>query len=159
VRRSTLSSTENGTFTSSTGSPGDHGRSKSKGADVSKADTFGTSIICRICFESVSSSEIVEFETCKHGFCQDCTSSYARATLENRRYPVSCPTCVSDIEADAGATSPGGQYCTFKTNQPLLMCLVLDGAALRRIRLSVADVELLTELELAAFSVVIHCRK
>jgi hypothetical protein len=41
----------------------------------------------------------------------------------------------------------------------LTCCTVLDGDVIRRMDLSTKELETLTELELAAFSVLVHCRK
>lgn len=64
--------------------------------------------VCGICFEDLPQdvSTLVKIQGCGHDFCQDCIKRHVVTSVGDNRYPVQCPTCAADEQAD----EPGRQY-------------------------------------------------
>ncbi|CAL1701269.1 unnamed protein product [Somion occarium] len=88
---------------------------------------------CGICLEEESEYMIARIEPCGHAFCRDCVRSYLQSKLGEHRFPILCPSCT----ADKKTSDPGTQ----------------------QIGLSEDEFALFTELEMASFSILLHCRK
>ncbi|PPQ72313.1 hypothetical protein CVT26_007270 [Gymnopilus dilepis] len=98
---------------------------------------FGT-FECQICFESFSCDHVCQFDICKHSFCRDCLKNHIASTLNARRYPIPCPSCVA---AKAQETS------------------MVDDLMFESLGPTTQQVAIFRELQLASYSIVIHCRK
>ena len=51
---------------------------------------------CGVCFETFQRDFVARIKGCKHRFCRDCLRQYATTAIEDRRYPIPCPTCIAD---------------------------------------------------------------
>ncbi|KAJ7038022.1 hypothetical protein C8F04DRAFT_389044 [Mycena alexandri] len=51
---------------------------------------------CAICM--MDYEETVMIAPCGHSFCRECITSHVQSKLEVRRYPITCPTCVTSAE-------------------------------------------------------------
>ncbi|EKM59293.1 uncharacterized protein PHACADRAFT_86563, partial [Phanerochaete carnosa HHB-10118-sp] len=85
---------------------------------------------CGICLEEQVESTVCQVDPCGHKFCRDCILSYLRSKLGEHRFPILCPICATD----RGSGEPG-------------------------IGLNEEEYAVFTELELASFSVLLHCRR
>ncbi|KAF8967727.1 hypothetical protein BDZ97DRAFT_1656009 [Flammula alnicola] len=93
---------------------------------------------CAICLEELQIDHIAQFASCKHSFCRDCLRTHVISTLNQRRYPILCPACSA-----GNAHEPSS----------------VDDYMFQVLGLTDSDFEILQELQLAAHSVVLHCRK
>ncbi|TFY82539.1 hypothetical protein EWM64_g1474 [Hericium alpestre] len=82
---------------------------------------------------------VARLEPCGHEFCRGCVRDYVKAKIEEHRFPVLCPICV----VGKGKTEPG----------------VVTGTLVLEIGITEEQHKVWTEMEMSAFSVMIHCRK
>lgn len=94
---------------------------------------------CGVCLEEQSEHMVSQIDPCGHRFCRNCILSYLRSKLGEHRFPILCPTCA----ADRGTEDPG----TINSTMALLVGLNED------------EFTVFSELELASFSVLLHCRR
>ncbi|OCH90048.1 hypothetical protein OBBRIDRAFT_812888 [Obba rivulosa] len=94
---------------------------------------------CDICFSKYSKEVIATVSGCGHAFCRDCLRTFAVNTVEQRRYPIPCPTCM------AGKGEPDGG--------------VLDDFLVQQLGLTEEQYTVFIEMEMAGFSVLLHCRR
>jgi len=63
---------------------------------------------CCICMDEMPVDSIARIDSCGHTFCRDCLRGHVKARLEERRFPILCPTCTADEgkgKRKAGGTS------------------------------------------------------
>ncbi|KAI0089049.1 hypothetical protein BDY19DRAFT_122394 [Irpex rosettiformis] len=94
---------------------------------------------CGICMDSFPEDVVARVELCGHNFCRSCLLQYLQSKLNERRFPILCPTC----SAQRGNEEPA---------------LISDDLALQ-LGLSEREFAILTELEMVSFSVLVHCRQ
>ena len=51
--------------------------------------------VCGICLEEMPDESIVRPEPCGHTFCRDCLRGHVITRLNERRFPILCPTCTA----------------------------------------------------------------
>lgn len=51
---------------------------------------------CLICFDKYPQDSVARAGGCEHQFCRDCLRDHARTKISERRFPISCPSCVAD---------------------------------------------------------------
>jgi hypothetical protein len=51
---------------------------------------------CRVCFETLQEDYIAKINGCGHFFCRDCLRRHVKTSVDDRRYPITCPACVAD---------------------------------------------------------------
>ena len=74
---------------------------------------------CPICMETWSIGMQSKIDSCGHAICRTCMVSAVKAVLESRRWPVTCPLCVSSPPENG---EPGGKPATDslpELNRPL----------------------------------------
>ena len=64
-------------------------------------------ITCQICLDEEPMDESCTIQTCGHSFGRECMRSYILSRLDERRYPIPCPSC--SISDDSGP-NPGRTY-------------------------------------------------
>jgi len=94
---------------------------------------------CAVCFEDYSKEYVARIVGCEHTFCRDCLRSYVLSKLNEHRYPIFCPVCI---------TGKGPKEPSVVTNS-----LVQD------IGIPEHNYKILEELQVSTFSVLLHCRK
>ncbi|CCA71549.1 hypothetical protein PIIN_05486 [Serendipita indica DSM 11827] len=97
-------------------------------------------ITCQICLDEEPMDESVTIQTCGHSFGRECMRSYILSRLDERRYPIPCPTCSA---SDDSGPNPG---------------LVTSGIA-TQVNLSDADCARWDELEFLMHAVKFECDK
>ncbi|OCH90956.1 hypothetical protein OBBRIDRAFT_887305 [Obba rivulosa] len=94
---------------------------------------------CGICLDKYSEEAIATVPGCRHAFCRECLRTFAAKTVEQHRYPIPCPLCMADKrESDSG---------------------VLDEFLLQQLGLTEKQYAIYTEMEMAGFSIILHCRR
>ncbi|KAK0505255.1 hypothetical protein EDD18DRAFT_329876 [Armillaria luteobubalina] len=91
---------------------------------------------CGICFDNLPLEDAAFIPECDHLACRGCLRQHISTTLHDHRFPVSCPLCTD------GET---------KTSLP--ETLILD------IGISEEDFFIWEELQMSAFSILMHCRR
>lgn len=51
---------------------------------------------CRVCYERESVTLKISLWECGHNFCKPCLSAYVKSKIEDNRYPIFCPECLSE---------------------------------------------------------------
>lgn len=62
---------------------------------------------CGICLEEMPDDSIASPDPCGHTFCRDCLREYVTTRLNERRFPILCPTCAASN--DTGQWLAGGK--------------------------------------------------
>ncbi|KAI9455038.1 hypothetical protein F5148DRAFT_1277260 [Russula earlei] len=97
--------------------------------------------LCGICMEEMPEDFIARLDSCGHPFCRECLRGHVTARLDERRLPILCPTCAADKGKGKGPAS--------KVSQTLALDLGLTNE----------QYSTWVDMEMAAFSVNISCRK
>lgn len=53
---------------------------------------------CVICFEAIPETQGIRLLPCAHGFCRDCLAGHVHSKIEERKFPVFCPLCMTEQE-------------------------------------------------------------
>jgi len=96
---------------------------------------------CGICFENYSEDAVARVQPCGHRFCRECLDGYAKAKVEERCFPMPCPLCMAD--KDRSEKSQG----------------IVDDLLVQQLGLSEEQYAAFIEMQMASFSIVLHCRK
>lgn len=113
---------------------------------------------CGVCFEEQPEDFVARLEPCGHKFCRDCVKGHVISKLGEHRFPVICPSCMT--EQDKG--NLGGSYSLlpeYDQAHAYIAILVVSNTVAQQIGLTEAEFETWVELELVEFSVLLHCRK
>ncbi|TBU32933.1 hypothetical protein BD311DRAFT_775091 [Dichomitus squalens] len=92
---------------------------------------------CGICFERHQDDHLARVMPCGHSYCRPCLRAYAVSKINEHHFPIVCPSCV----ADRGRSEYG------------------DDFAIQQLGLGERQYEIFSELQLARFSTIIHCRR
>jgi hypothetical protein len=112
---------------------------------------------CTICFEDQSSDNGMHIEQCGHRFCKGCIHTYLSSALSQRRYPIPCPLCTiaSNSERASGMSSSSCFGRLFDYQNLAVISQVLA----EQIGITEEERGIWFELDMAMFSVLLHCRK
>ncbi|KAH9912630.1 uncharacterized protein BXZ73DRAFT_56145, partial [Epithele typhae] len=102
-------------------------------------DTEPATFDCGICFDCFQEDFVVRLLPCRHAFCRDCVRGYVVNAIESHRYPITCPTCSAGQEQGEMGE--------------------VDDAAVQQLGLMDKQYDIYSEMQLAPFSTIIHCRK
>ncbi|KAF8548673.1 hypothetical protein OG21DRAFT_1516076 [Imleria badia] len=94
---------------------------------------------CVICFEVIPEAKGICLLPCAHGFCRDCLAGHVCSKIQERKFPVFCPLCMTEQEN----ANPS----------------VVSGDMVRRLGVSEAHYTIWFELEMAHVCVRVHCRR
>ncbi|KAJ8594920.1 hypothetical protein M405DRAFT_691170, partial [Rhizopogon salebrosus TDB-379] len=117
------------------------------------ASRTSTSFSCAICMDKHPMDNTVELD-CDHQICRDCIRGHIRAKIEERRFPVFCPSCMGQGDR------PAGMYiiCPLIINNNLPSS-VISGDHVQLIGITEKEYAIWEEMELNQHSVLIHCRR
>jgi hypothetical protein len=51
--------------------------------------------VCGICLEQMPDDSIARPDPCGHTFCRECLREHVTVRLDERRFPILCPTCAA----------------------------------------------------------------
>ncbi|KAH9167937.1 hypothetical protein EDB89DRAFT_1644128 [Lactarius sanguifluus] len=91
--------------------------------------------------EKMPEDSVARLDPCEHAFCRECMRGYVSTRLEERRFPILCPTCTAGKGKGKGATGEVSQTLA------------------QRLGLTDEQFDIWSELEMSSFSVLLHCRK
>jgi len=96
---------------------------------------------CGICMEEMPEDSIARPDSCGHPFCRECLRGHVASRLDEHRFPILCPTCTANKGKGKGVTG--------EVSQSLALNLGLTNE----------QYDIWIEMEMVAFSVLLHCRK
>jgi len=94
---------------------------------------------CRICMEEHLEDSVASIDSCGHRFCRECVRNYVGYKLGENRFPILCPLCMADHEKG----EPG----------------IITNSLVHQIGITEKQYETWVELEMAQFSILLHCRE
>jgi len=93
---------------------------------------------CRVCFEDHSREFVAQIPGCDHCFCRDCILAHVVSQIDAHRYPIFCPLCSADR----------------RNRNPV----ALSNEFVQDLGLSEQQFTRFVEMEMASFSLPLHCR-
>ncbi|KAG0699977.1 hypothetical protein DFH29DRAFT_934380 [Suillus ampliporus] len=102
------------------------------------ASTTPHNFSCAICMDEQSADNSVELE-CNHPICRACIRGYVCSKIEEHRFPVFCPVCMTE----SNNRRPGE----------------ISGLLVQQIGVDERQYAIWEEMELSQLSVLLHCRK
>jgi len=57
-------------------------------------------VSCLICMDDHAEPDTLPIASCGHAYCRECLSIYVSGKLKESRYPIHCPTCVTENRPD-----------------------------------------------------------
>jgi hypothetical protein len=109
------------------------------------------SFSCPICMDEHPMHNTVELD-CNHQICRDCIRGHIRAKIEERRFPVFCPSCMGNRHTGMHIIYP----FIVDNNLP---SSVIERHHIQLIGVTEKEYAIWEEMELDQHSVLIHCRR
>jgi hypothetical protein len=63
---------------------------------------------CPICMDDIPANLIARVDSCGHAFCRECLRGHIAVRLDERRFPILCPTCTCPVAKGKGKGKIGG---------------------------------------------------
>lgn len=63
---------------------------------------------CPICMDEIPANSSARIDSCGHAFCRECLRGHVTARLDERRFPILCPTCTCPVTKGKGKGKIGG---------------------------------------------------
>jgi RING-type zinc-finger len=84
---------------------------------------------CGVCMEEMPYDSVARPDPCGHTFCRDCLRGHVTARLDERKFPILCPTCTADKSKGKGVD--GGTCRERMVNSLIIIshCVFLRGLA------------------------------
>lgn len=113
---------------------------------------------CSICLDELPEDDVAKVDECVHTMCRSCLREFVFSKIQEHRYPISCPMCTIATESKA---QPGGtHHVAIPLLETLTLCfVVISRPLIEQLGISEEQSDILTEMELAEFTIQIHCRK
>ncbi|KIK55620.1 hypothetical protein GYMLUDRAFT_175290 [Collybiopsis luxurians FD-317 M1] len=93
---------------------------------------------CGICFDVLPEEDLALIERCSHKFCRECLQGYTLSKIHDRRFPIVCPTCMSDSKAHP---DPG----------------IVEQNLVEQMNIPQKDYQVLEEMMLSQYCIPLHC--
>jgi hypothetical protein len=115
---------------------------------------------CGICLDEHLEDSAAQISQCRHMFCRDCIREHIRSKLKEHLFPILCPICV----AEKGSSDPGGKthvllYSTWPHNINHKLRTVISDNLIRQTGINEDEYAVFEELQISAYSIILHCRK
>lgn len=69
---------------------------------------------CGVCFDMYAVGDGADVEECDHMFCIECLEGYIETKVQERRFPILCPSCVAEnVGQQHTGSNPGGGFFFF----------------------------------------------
>lgn len=94
---------------------------------------------CPVCFDKHPETDVARVRMCGHVLCRECARGYILTKIQERTFPMTCPICPTDK-----ASRESG---------------VIEEDLIQQTNIPQKELEILEELQLAAYSVPIYCRR
>jgi Ring finger domain len=115
---------------------------------------------CGICMDEMPEDSIARPDSCGHSFCRECLRGHVSARLEERRFPILCPTCTAGKGKGKGVTGGTWQGPSYNRVEIHVMSpLEISQSIALNLGLTEQQYNIWTEMEMVAFSVLLSCRK
>ena len=116
---------------------------------------------CGICLEEIPEDLIARPDPCGHTFCRECLREHVTTRLGEHRFPILCPTCTAS--KGKGKDAAGGTCRERMVNSAIIVLhfvfIEVSEALALDLGLNDEQYSIWTEMEMAAFSILLHCRK
>ena len=114
---------------------------------------------CSICMDDLPEDDVAKVDDCVHTMCRSCLREFVSSKIREHRYPIFCPMCTISVESKG---KPGGRHHVcypFVDDVKCFRFVVISRLLIEQLGVSEEQSQILTEMELAEFTVQIHCRK
>ncbi|KAF8446345.1 hypothetical protein L210DRAFT_3529691 [Boletus edulis BED1] len=95
---------------------------------------------CSICMEELPEDDVAKVDDCVHTICRSCLRGFVASKIQEHRYPIFCPMCTIAEHSNV---------------QPAVISRFL----IEQVGVSEEQSQILTEMEMAEFTVQVHCRE
>ncbi|TFK55435.1 hypothetical protein OE88DRAFT_1716275 [Heliocybe sulcata] len=100
-------------------------------------DTVQPTFDCMVCLETIPLDYVAPLDSCKHLICTECLRGHVRSKLQEGRFPILCPVCMTEKDNEGR---------------------VISNLLAQQLGLTEEEFETFMEFEMTAFSILIHCR-
>jgi hypothetical protein len=116
---------------------------------------------CSICLDEMLADSIARIDSCGHVFCRECLRGHIIARLDERRFPILCPTCTATEGKGKGKIGGASrlQGCFRISSHDVYSPSEVSQSLALNLGLTDKQFEIWSEMEIAPFSVLLHCRK
>ncbi|KAG8988270.1 hypothetical protein FRB94_000934 [Tulasnella sp. JGI-2019a] len=110
---------------------------------------------CKICFDTLPEDDVAGLEGCDHRFCRECLSQYVQMALEDVKFPIVFPVCVSSpIEASDRKSDEGASTVQITETRA-----VVTHDTFQLLGISEKHYNKWVELEMGKFSTILNCSR
>ena len=117
--------------------------------------------VCGICLEEMPDDSIARPDHCGHTFCRACLRGHVAVRINERRFPILCPSCTANQGNGNGVA--GGMYrermLIHLLSSHIMFPLEVSQAVALDLGLTDEQYRIWTEMEMVTFSVRLSCRK
>ena len=85
--------------------------------------------VCGICLEEMLYDSVARPDPCRHTFCRECLRGHVAARLNERKFPVLCPTCTADKSKGKGIVGGTCRELLVNSLNIISHCVSLRGLA------------------------------
>jgi hypothetical protein len=118
---------------------------------------------CAICMDEMPVDSMARIDSCGHAFCRDCLRGHVAARLDERKFPILCPTCACGTTKGKGKGKVGGMCIVGEIRR----CggpssdfpLEVSHSLAQSLGLTDKQHKIWTEMEMAPFSILLRCRR
>ena len=118
---------------------------------------------CGMCNKLFGVVQIIKLPTCGHTFCKECLRNFMMRRINEGRYPIFCPACPIASKGTRVNDSDSGELFLSHFNRWIIIytffLIEITQEIVDKLELSKQDLEKLYVLQLAAYSVILHCPK
>ncbi|KAG9314710.1 hypothetical protein JVU11DRAFT_5519 [Chiua virens] len=97
---------------------------------------------CNICLDELPQDDVAKVDECSHTTCRSCMMEFVSTKIQEHRYPIFCPMCTIVVNKP-------------EQGQPSVISRLL----IEQLGITEEQSQILTEMELAEFTIQIHCRQ
>lgn len=118
---------------------------------------------CPICMDEIPANLIARIDSCGHAFCRECLRGHVTARLDERRFPILCPTCTCPVTKGKGKGKIGGTCVAGemrrRSGPSSDFPLEVSQSLAQNLGLTDKQHNIWMEMEMVPFSVLLHCRR
>jgi hypothetical protein len=118
---------------------------------------------CPICMDEIPANLIARIDSCGHAFCRECLRGHVTARLDERKFPVLCPTCTCPVTKGKGKGKIGGTCVAGEMRRhggpSSDFPSEVSQSLAQSLGLTDKQHNIWMEMEMVPFSVLLHCRR